>query len=236
MHQEKNLSFRDYQVYCTYDGDDTIEEVLGSFLFLNWLNSLDSSLHLQSIYFQFTEKDPIKKEYIFIKADTLCIRNGAKIQRYIFLQGPLISILLQLITNEEPKSEFTLFTEKPFIATGKTINTTLQFHYSAQITSEDIANFCSQEIGLIFDVKNIKNISELMGKTELYPLGGSSDCNVTVYLATIHINQTMITSLEGKHGLIHPELIFHIYPIENCFQKSHDSITLASVSLFNHMN
>ena len=221
---------------CTAVDEINVFEIIKSPLFINWLNSLEFTLHLETVVFQYCEKDQILNEYTLIKASTLVTTEGGKIPRFVILQGKMISILLKLKETGLTNKSFILLGEKPYIATGRCLNTSFQLHIGSNLFSkEKVSKYLFDLTGINIPFENIRNLSEEAKKTELFPLAGNSDANVTVYCADISLPLDKIMELEGKSDLLESHIIFHVFPESDVIKHMQDYVTISSYSIYRHL-
>ena len=212
----------------TGENEKIEKEVSESNLLLDWMDSLDDSIKIESIKIQTIKRDS-NGAIGYLKLDTVNTRNGGKIPRIIMLEGASI-IILVILNSIETNKKYCLLTERVHIATGKTL-CSLPFKkvkcYAP--TTEAASKFLKRNCSLETDLSKFRHLIREVTKyrfNQIYPYCGPCNNKTHIFLYETNLPTSEIMELDGKEPK--PNIFNRVVEFENAVSKLHDFISLSA--------
>lgn len=226
------IPFRNSSFSLSGSEDELLKEVLKSSLFQNWLNSLDESIHLQSVKLQTYSRLP-DGTFNYIKADTVSSRMDQTFPRVIVLDGYSISIL-PILKEKESGDEFVILQHKFILATG-----TFQYAFPFEITSNVLpdqkyaSDFFDKSCGIKVSpelcIDLIKSTVPNQNYSYIHPYCGPTDQKNAIFLIKLEMTKNVISEFNGKSI---NNINIKIVPLKQCRELVNDMISLSLLAYY----
>lgn len=195
----KTISFT-YTVSCP---DIDPETALGSALFQEWIQNVDSSLTIESIDFQ--SVDVIKRKgadhVLFIKLQAIARDGeGRRLPGIVFLRGRSIAILPIIVSGS---LEYTVLVDQPRFAIGRSSFLELPAGMADGSTDETAVarKELAEETGIDLPEERFVNLTRLLYDDRypsIYASPGACDEGISIFACRLHMTEADLESLAAR--------------------------------------
>ena len=232
----------EHKVTITKEESVPLEKGLSSKKFLDWINSLDSSLqgHIKKVHFQSIDMFGPNVGFLKFQAFSECPRaKGKFIPGITFCRGGAVAILL-ILTCKSTGEKFSILTLQPRIPIGKfcmpeipagMLDDNNDFKGVAAKELEEECGIQIKKDKLI----NLTQVYERIGFKGMYPSAGGCDEFLVLYAYEQEMEEHLIKQLEGKltGNLEEGETItLKIVKYQHLWREAPDAKTLSALFLY----